>query len=279
MEHFITTEALNSYAAALRQEDRSVGTIENYLRAVRSFRAWLVDAAVTQETATAWKNHLMEQGYAPVTINAMLAALNSFFRFAELTLKMKYLKVQRRLFRTPERELTKEEYNRLLSTAKTEGRPYLALLMETICATGIRVSELQYITVAAAQAGQAEIAMKGKIRTILLPEKLCRKLLKYVRKQKIKSGEIFLTKSGKGISRRRIWKELKDLCVKARVAKSKVFPHNLRHLFAATFYRAYHDVAGLADILGHSSIETTRIYLAVSGKEYRRRMDCLGLVY
>lgn len=279
MEHFITTEALNSYAAALRQEERSSGTIENYLRAVRAFMKWAADAAVTQETATAWKNHLMEQGYAPVTINAMLAALNSFFRFAKLPLKMKYLKVQRRLFRAPEKELTKEEYNRLLYAAKTEGKPYLALLMETICATGIRVSELKYITVAAAQAGQAEIAMKGKICTILLPEKLCRKLLKYVRKQKIISGEIFLAKSGRGISRRQIWKELKDLCAKAGVAKSKVFPHNLRHLFAATFYRAYHDIASLADILGHSSIETTRIYLALSGTEYRRRLDCLGLVY
>ena len=191
---------------------------------------------------------------------------------------MKYLKIQRKLFRGTERELTKAEYIRLLETANSGGKVRLALLIETICATGIRVSEVKYITAETIQAGRAEIALKGKIRTILLPGKLCRKLQKYAKKQKITSGEIFLTRSGKGISRRQIWAEMKALCKKASVAPSKVFPHNLRHLFARTFYRACRDVAKLADVLGHSSIETTRIYLVSTGIEHARQLERLGLI-
>ena len=188
------------------------------------------------------------------------------------------MRVQRQIFRRRDKELTKEEYTRLLDTAQDLGRERLALLMETICATGIRVSEVRYITVEAAQVGRAEIALKGKIRTILLPGKLRRKLLKYARKQKNGSGEIFLTRTGKGMSRRQIWAEMKSICKKAGVAPSKVFPHNLRHLFARTFYKVCRDVVQLADVLGHSSVETTRIYLATTGDEYVRRMDRLGLV-
>ena len=191
---------------------------------------------------------------------------------------MKYLKIQRKLFRGTEKELTKEEYIRLLETANSGGKVRLALLIETICATGIRVSEVKYITVEAVERGRAEIALKGKIRTILLPGKLCRKLQKYARKQKITSGEIFLTRSGKGISRRQIWAEMKALCKRADVAPSKVFPHNLRHLFARTFYRVCRDVAKLADVLGHSSIETTRIYLISTGVEHARQLERLGLI-
>jgi site-specific recombinase XerD len=158
------------------------------------------------------------------------------------------------------------------------GRDRLALLIETICATGIRVSEVRYITVEAAQAGQTTISLKGKLRTILLPGKLCRKLLKYARKRKIASGEVFLTRSGKGLGRRQIWAEMKALCSKAGVERSRVFPHNLRHLFARSFYRACRDVVKLADVLGHSSIETTRIYLISTGAEHARQMAKLGLV-
>ena len=183
-----------------------------------------------------------------------------------------------RMFRSTEQELSKAEYLRLLETAHELGKTRLALLMETICATGIRVSEVKYITVEAVQAGRADVALKGKIRTILIPNKLCRKLQKYAKKQKIISGEVFLTRNGKSLSRRQIWAEMKGLCKKAQVAPSKVFPHNLRHLFARTFYQICRDVAKLADVLGHSSIETTRIYLISTGIEHAKQLERLGLV-
>lgn len=271
---------LTTFEHYLRLEERALGTIEKYLRDIRSFAAWLEERPLNKEVVVAWKEHLRSAGYATSTINSMLIAVNQFFRFQHWDeLRVKTIRIQRRIFRSRDRELTKEEYIRLLETAHNLGRERLALLMEAICATGIRVSEVRYITVEAAQAGRAEIALKGKIRTILLPGKLCRKLLKYAKKQKTASGEIFLTRSGKGMSRRQIWAEMKAICKQAEVASSKVFPHNLRHLFARTFYRACRDVVQLADVLGHSSIETTRIYLATTGTEYVRRMDRLGLVF
>lgn len=182
------------------------------------------------------------------------------------------------MFRDSSRDLTRGDYNRLITAAQGRGLDRLALLMETICATGIRVSEVRYITVEAARQGRTEIALKGKIRTILLPNKLCRKLLKFAKKQKTVSGEIFLTKNGKPVSRCQIWAEMKALCKYAGVEPSRVFPHNLRHLFAASFYQAYRDIVKLADVLGHSSIETTRIYLLTSGTEHQRQLDRLGLV-
>ena len=270
---------LTAFAAHLRAEERSPGTVGKYLRDVRTFAAWLGGRPVSKELAAAWKEHLLSQGYAPVTINSMLAAINSLFHFLGWDeCRVKFLKVQRRLFRDAGRELTRPEYERLLAAARERGRERLALLMETICATGIRVSEVRYITVEAAQRGRAEISLKGKIRTILLPGKLCRKLLKYARKQKTVSSEIFLTRNGTPLSRRQIWAELKRLCRCAGVESSKVFPHNLRHLFATTFYKACKDIARLADVLGHSSIETTRIYLVTSGAEHARQMERLGLV-
>jgi len=192
--------------------------------------------------------------------------------------RVKYLKIQRRLFRRADRDLSKAEYKKLFDTAVSLGKNRLALLMEVICATGIRVSEVKYITVEAARAGRADISLKGKIRTILLPGKLCRKLQKYAKKQKIVSGELFLTRNGKGLSRRQIWAELKALCKKAGVEATKVFPHNLRHLFARTFYRIYKDIVKLADVLGHSSIETTRIYLISTGAEQARQLERPGLI-
>ena len=191
---------------------------------------------------------------------------------------MKALKIQRKLFRDDRKELTREEYQRLLDSAHELGRERLALLLETICATGIRVSEVKYITVEAAQVGRAEISLKGKLRTILLPGKLCRKLKKYARQQKNASGEIFLTRSGKSLSRRQIWAEMKRLCKVAGVAPSKVFPHNLRHLFARTFYKVCRDVVKLADVLGHSSIETTRIYLISTGVEHMKILSRMRLI-
>ena len=222
---------------------------------------------------------LLAGGQAPATINAKLAALNRFFSFlGRPELRVRPLRIQRRLFRDDSRDLTREEYDRLLGAARALGRERLALLLEAICATGIRVSEVRYLTVEAVLAGRAVVRLKGKIRTILLPGKLCRKLLKYARKQKTASGEIFLTRSGRGLSRRQIWAEMKSLCARAGVEPTKVFPHNLRHLFARTFYRVCRDVAKLADVLGHSSIETTRIYLISTGAEHAGTLERMGLV-
>ena len=278
-KHILTKDQFNLFQLHLKQEDREQSTIEKYLRDLRLFSAWLAGRAVTAEIVADWKNHLRTEGYKSETINSKLSSLNKFFTFMQWPeCRMKYLKIQRKMFRSPERELTKEEYLRLLETAGTLGKVRLGLLIETICATGIRVSEVRYITVEAVRAGCTDIALKGKIRTILLPRKLCRKLQKYAKKQKITSGEIFLTRSGRSISRRQIWAEMKALCKKAGVTPSKVFPHNLRHLFARTFYRVCGDVAKLADVLGHSSIETTRIYLISTGIEHARQIERLGLI-
>ena len=279
MDRHISQAQFTAFEHHLRLEEREPGTIEKYLRDIRAFARWLEEKPLNKETVVDWKEHLLASGYAPSTINSMLIAVNRFFRFQRWDeLRVKTVRVQRRIFRSRDRELTKEEYVRLLEAAHALGRERLALLMETICATGIRVSEVRYITVEAAQMGRAEIALKGKIRTILLPGKLRRKLLKYAKKQNTGSGEIFLTRTGKGMSRRQIWAEMKAICRQAGVAPSKVFPHNLRHLFARTFYKVCRDVVQLADVLGHSSVETTRIYLATTGDEYVRRMDRLGLV-
>ena len=275
----ITEEWVTSFGQYLRQEERSAGTIEKYLRDVRAFAAWLGGTPLTKEAAALWKGGLLDQGCTPATVNSKLAAINKFFSFAGWAeFRVKPLKIQRLLFRDDSRELTRAEYLRLLETARALGRERLALLMETICATGIRVSEVQNITVEAARRGKTEIALKGKIRTILLPGKLCRKLLKYARKRQIASGKIFLTKGGRGMSRGQIWAEMKALCQEAGVAASKVFPHNLRHLFARTFYKAYRDVAKLADVLGHSSLETTRIYLISTSAEHAVMLEGLHLL-
>ena len=275
----LTNQQLRSFQQQLAMEERELGTIEKYMREVKKFALWQGRRKVTKETVSEWKEQLRQSGYKPETVNGKLSAVNKFLScmgWGECCVK--YLKIQRRLFRSTGRELTKDEYTRLVETAQSLGKTRLALLIETICATGIRVSEVKYITAEALRAGRADISLKGKIRTVLLPGKLCRKLQKYAKKQKITSGEIFLTRSGKGVSRRQIWAEMKALCKQARVAPSKVFPHNLRHLFARTFYQASRDVAKLADVLGHSSIETTRIYLISTGAEHVRQLDRLGLI-
>ena len=275
-KQLITNELLLAFSEYLQSNERAPGTIEKYLRDVSAFRIWLGNRSVTKELTAEWKERLLENNHAPVTVNSMLAAVNSFFRFAGWEdCQVKFLKLQRRLFRDAGRELSRAEYERLVETAANLSRPRLALLMEAICGTGVRVSEVRYLTV---QAGRADISLKGKIRTILIPNKLCRKLLKYARKQKITSGEIFLTRSGKGMSRRQIWAEMKSLCERAGVEPSKVFPHNLRHVFAAAFYKSCKDIVRLADVLGHSSVETTRIYLLTTGVEHAQMLERLGLV-
>ena len=278
-ERKLSASILAAYDRWLRQEERADATREKYLRSIRAFAAWLGGAAVTKDAVTEWKAHLAGQHQAPSTVNTALAALNGLFRFLGWEdCRAKFLKVQRRIFRAPERELTRAEYARLLAAAQSSGDTRLALLMESICATGIRVSEVKYLTVEAARCARAEVALKGKIRTVLLPAKLCRKLLKYAKKQKIARGEIFLSTGGKSMDRRQIWAAMKRLCRKAGVASSKVFPHNLRHLFACRFYKISHDIVKLANILGHSSIETTRIYLVTTSNENAEQMELLGLV-
>ena len=278
-EYRIVQEMVEQFRCYLQGEERESGTIEKYCRDVRAFARWLDGRAVSKELTIGWKEHLLAAGYAPATVNSMLVAVNRFLGFLGWnSFRVRTLRIQRKMFCCRERELTREEYRQLVETACRQERRRLALLLETICATGIRVSEVKYITVEAARNGQAEVSLKGKIRTILLPNQLCRKLQKYARRQKIASGEIFLTRSGKGLSRRQIWAEMKSLCHQAGVAPSKVFPHNLRHLFARTFYKVCRDVVQLADVLGHASVETTRIYLVSTGAEHARRMNRLGLI-
>lgn len=278
MNH-LTAKHIDEFIEHLFRSEYAAGTIEKYRRDIHSFVRWLGGAELQSESAAQWKAHLLKQGYAPVTINSMLVALNRFFKFhGREDCCAKELRIQRKMFRSAERELTKDEYLRLLETARGSGRTRLALIIETICATGIRVSEAKFITVEALRRGRADISLKGKIRTILIPAKLCRKLLKYAKRRRIASGEVFLTRGGRSISRKQIWSEMKALCRAAGVDASKVFPHNLRHLFAQMFYHVCGDIAKLADVLGHSSIETTRIYLISTGEEHARRLEQLGLV-
>ena len=275
----LTQREFDQFEDYLRHDEREESTIEAYLRSLTRFAEWADGRAVTKELAMEWKAALAEAGYRPISVNAMLAAVNKFFIcMGREDCKVKYLKLQRQMFRKSEKDLSKEEYQRLVQAAREKGDLRMELILETICATGIRVGELKYITVEAVRAGVAEIALKGKIRTILLPHRLCRKLQKYAKQQKIASGKLFLTQDGLPVSRQSIWTRMKALCEAAGVERSKAFPHNLRSLFARSFYGSCHDVVRLADVLGHSSIETTRIYLMSTGKEYLRQLDKLGLV-
>lgn len=275
----ISKDQLAAYRDQLLREERAAATVEKYLRDTESFAAWLGGGCLTKETVVCWKNQLLENGLAPATVNAKLAALNGLLTFLGMEqCRAKFLKLQRRAFRNADRDLSQEEYRRLLAAARRLGRAQTELLLETICATGIRVSEVRYITVEAARRGRAEVSLKGKIRTILLPAKLCRKLLKHAQKKRTAFGAIFLTEGGAVLSRYQIWREMKRLCAEAGVECSKVFPHNLRHLFAAVFYRATRDIVKLADVLGHSSINTTRCYLLSTGVEHARQMNRLGLI-
>ena len=267
------------YCAHLQQEERSSGTIAKYMRDVRQFFSWLNGTAVDRGKVAAWKKALMEQQLTATTINSKLAALNGFFRMLGWhDCRSSYVRVQRRMFRDAERELNRDEYEQLIHTARVQGKRRLMLVMETICASGIRVSELRYITVEAAQRGKAEIMLKGKVRVILLTKKLRKKLLNYAEKEKIARGEIFLTTSGNSLSRRQIWAEMKALAKQAGIDAHKVFPHNLRHLFATIYYSTYRDIVRLADVLGHSSVETARIYLLTSGAEHLQQLERLKLV-
>ena len=276
--NIIAEENLTAFKNWLKAEEKARATIKKYTRDVKVFSTWLNGEAVTKETACDYKRFNLEQGREATGINAVIAALNSFFFFMEWGIKLKPLKIQKQIFNTKDNELTKEEYIRLLNAAKDKGNDRLNLIMQTICSTGIRVSELEFITVETINAGIAEITNKGKTRTIFIPQTIKPLLLQYTKERSISTGHIFITKNGKPINRSNIWAEMKKLCQAAGVDERKVFPHNLRALFARLFYGIDKDIMRLADILGHSRIDTTRIYLMESGEEHRKRIDALGLV-
>ena len=269
---------MEQFVVFLRKNEKSPATVEKYRREVGKFLAWLGDRELTREHTLLYKE-LLSQGRAPAGVNGAVAALNSYAEFlGRPECRLKSVKVQRRIFRDESRELNQDEYRRLLAAAKRRGSDRLMLVMETICATGIRVSELKFFTVEAARRGRAEVRNKGKTRTVFLPAKLQKLLLRYAREQKISTGAIFVTRSGRPLDRSNIWKDMKRLCREAGVEETKVFPHNLRHLFARTFYGLEKDIVRLADILGHASINTTRICTMESGSEHRRQLDKMKLV-
>ena len=275
----LTSEAIECFKKYLREEEKSENTVQKYLRDVRAFAAYLGGAEVTKKSVIAYKNKLLCENYAVRSVNSMLASLNSLFAFLGWTdCRVKSIKLQRQIYCPEEKELTKAEYMRLVNTAKQKNNERLNLILQTICGTGIRVSELQYITVEAVKNGEAIVSLKGKNRSVFIVKELQKKLLRYAAEQKIQTGSIFITRTGKPISRTNIWREMKGLCEQAGVNPQKVFPHNLRHLFARVFYGIEKDIAKLADILGHSSIETTRIYIVSTGAEHRRKIESMHLI-
>ena len=274
----IEPKILQEFELYLRNEERSKATIEKYMRDVRCFVGFIGLAEVSKQIVVDYKNKL-GNSYAVASANSMIAALNSFLRFCGWhDLCVKQFRVQRQTYCSEEKELTRAEYIRLLEAANKKHNERLNLIIQTICGTGIRVSELQYITVEALGKGEAVVNCKGKNRRIFIVPELKKKLLRYVKEQKISSGAVFITRNGKPVSRNNIWKEMKALCEQAHVAPSKVFPHNLRHLFARTFYSIEKDIAKLADILGHASINTTRIYIVTTGAEHKRKMEHMRLI-
>ncbi len=274
----ITPALLISFQQQLIEDEKSAATVEKYMRDIRRFAEFAVDQPIDKSLTLGYKAAL-EKEYAVASANSMLAALNAFLQFVGWNdLCVKQFKVQKKVYCPEEKELTKAEYLRLIETAGKKGNERLSLLIQTICGTGIRVSELQYITVEAVQRGEAVVVCKGKTRTVFIVSALRKKLLKYAREQKISSGMVFVTKSGKPINRSNIWREMKSLCEQAGVLPGKVFPHNLRHLFARTFYGIEKDIAKLADILGHSNINTTRMYIITTGAEHKRRMEKMRLI-
>lgn len=279
MERCITQAQLAQFRARLAEDEKSDATIQKYLRDIRHFLAFAGAEPVTKDTAIRYKQYLQAR-YKPASVNSMLAAVNRFFKEMHwFDCTVKALRIQRQPFRARERELTKAEYYRLLRAARARQDDRLCLLMQTVCSTGIRVSELPFITVQAVRAGRAAVSLKGKTRTVLIPAALCRELERYAEKRGIRAGSIFVTRSGRPLDRSNILHAMKALCGAAGVDRRKVFPHNLRHLFACLFYQAEKDLSRLADLLGHSNINTTRIYTSVSGAEQTRQIERLGLVF
>lgn len=274
----ITNKLIQKFKEYLIDEEKSSSTLEKYIRDITVFMEWCKGTDLNKSVVLEYKQELIEK-YAPASVNSILSSLNSFFAYNEwYDLKVKALKIQRQIFASKDKELTKAEYERLLVAAKQKKNQRLYFLMQTICATGIRVSELKAITVSAVKSGQATINCKGKMRIVILPKQLCKMLKDYIKENNIKSGSVFVSKNGKPLDRSNIWSDMKKLCESAGVSKDKVFPHNLRHLFARTYYSIQKDVVRLADILGHSNVNTTRIYTMETGEIHRQQIQKLGLL-
>ncbi len=274
----ITNELIENFKIDLIEEEKAQATIEKYIRDILAFVEWLSGRTVEKQVVLEYKQKLIAK-YAPASVNSVLSSLNRFFAFAQwFNCKVKSIKIQKQVFAKQERELTKAEYDRLLAAALHKDNKRLYLLMQTICSTGIRVSELKYITVEAVKAQKAIINLKGKTRSVFLPDMLCKMLLRYIKEEKIKSGSVFVSKNGRPLDRCNIYHDMKKLCECANVDRSKVFPHNLRHLFARTYYSLEKDISRLADILGHSSVNTTRIYTMETGEIHRKQIQKLGLL-
>ncbi len=277
-EPVMNGEMIESYLTYQREQERSNATLQKYKHDLYALMEFMEGNGLTKTELISWKEKLISE-YAPASVNAMLAAVNGFVRFmgwGELCVKP--LKIQKSLFLEEEKELTKEEYIRLVRAAQRKENERLSLVIQTICATGIRVSELKFITVEAVQRGRTEISNKGKMRIVFLPDQLRKLLKKYARNQKKTAGAVFTTRTGKPLDRSNIWRDMKKLCVDAQVSDKKVFPHNLRHLFARTFYGIEKDISRLADILGHTNLTTTRIYTAESGSVHARQMERMNLI-
>ena len=278
MERELNKQQIRQFEAYLLSEERSTATMEKYMHDIRVFYEFMSDKILNKTAVLAYKSNLLTK-YAVTSANSMIAAVNAFFRYLGwYELCVKQYKIQKPAFCSEEKELTKAEYIRLIEAARRKGNGKLNLIIQTICGSGIRVSELQYITVEAVKRGEAFVNCKGKSRRIFIVAALRKRLLQYIKTQDIKSGAVFVTKNGKPVSRHNIWRDMKSLCQDAGVSPSKVFPHNLRHLFARTFYGIEKDIAKLADILGHTSINTTRIYIVTTGIEHKRKMENMRLI-
>lgn len=274
----ITSELIEQYCSFLWEQEKSEATVRKYAHDLNALRIFLNNQAVTKPALLNWKS-MLTKSYAPASVNTMLAALNGLLAYCgRADLKVKPLKMQRAMFCDTQKELTRSEYVRLVRAAGQTDQERLCLILQTICATGIRVSELQFITVEAVRYGRTDINNKGKRRSLFLPAKLCRLLKKYLCKQKRTSGPVFVTRTGKPLDRSNIWRDMKSLCDAAGVEPGKVFPHNLRHLFARTYYTLEKDLSRLADLLGHSSVNTTRIYTMESGRIHARQIERMGLL-
>ena len=279
MERMIKEKDIVLYEMYLKNEEKSQNTILKYIRDIKRLKLYLNNKRINKEVLIAYKNNLIQDGYAISSVNSMIASINSYILFKNWNdLRLKSIRVQNKIFRREDKELTRNDYIRLINKTKEINNERLNLLIQTICATGIRVGEIKYITIEGIMQGEVTILSKGKNRSIFIVKKLRSKLLKYARKNKILKGPIFITKNGNVLNRSNIWRDLKKLCLISNINSTKVFPHNLRHLFARTFYDKEKDIAKLADILGHSSINTTRIYIISTSTQHRRCMENMKLV-
>ena len=274
----ITDAEARRFANSLIEKEYSPATISKYAHDLRLLMDYAPEGIADKAALVGFRAYITERGYAPASVNSILGAVNLFLTFLGSDWRLKYLRVQRKTFLPADRELSHKEYERMVRAAENGSNERLALLVQTLCALGLRVSELKAVTVESLTSGEATIQNKGKLRTILIPHALARKLQAYCAERGIVSGSVFVTRTGKPLDRSNVWKMLKKLADAAKVLAKKVFPHNLRHLFARTHYAKFKDIVRLADILGHSSIDTARIYTARSGKEERRQLGQLRLI-